>query len=335
MRNSLDALREGTHPLSPMARAAVSFTPHRRGKRHQGSDQFHTDCNLLRDDGLADNGTLPFACRSHHRPGRHGTRSAHVHRDGGRGHADRMPAGRHPEIFCLQRRIRVSIAGDRPGARRHRPGAPDRAAEPDAFIARPAHSGLHHGHPCAEQPAELRSAALCDHDALCLPFVDSDLCGAAPRSALVERTPAPAAAGRCAPRSRPPQCQQHQRLLPEEATFRDATRIEQILTASGASPSNDHIVDETMHCFDQAAALRQCSAELDRLGAGPLADAAIAARTALAQRDGNEMLTAARTLREAAAQHDVCADPACAALVLASVVATAQPASRSIERKLP
>ena len=55
-----------------------------------------------------------------------------------------------------------------------------------------------------------------------------------------------------------------------------------------------------MHCFDQAAALRQCSAELDRLGAGPLADAAIAARTALAQRDGNEMLTAARTLREAA-----------------------------------
>ena len=130
--------------------------------------------------------------------------------------------------------------------------------------------------------------------------------------------------------------QQRQHLLPEEATFRDATRIEQILTASGVSPSNDHVLDEMMHCFDQAAALRQCNVELDRLGAGPLADAAIAARTTLAQRDSNEMLSAARTLHEAASQHDVCADPACAALVLASVVvATAQPASRSIERKLP
>ena len=58
--------------------------------------------------------------------------------------------------------------------------------------------------------------------------------------------------------------------------------------------------------------------------------------TLLAQRDGNDMLSAARTLREAAAQHDVCADPACAALVLASVVvATTQPPSRSVERKLP
>jgi uncharacterized membrane protein YccC len=128
----------------------------------------------------------------------------------------------------------------------------------------------------------------------------------------------------------------HQRLLPEESTFRDATRIEQILTASGVSPSNDHVVDKVMRCFDQAAILRQCNAELDRFGAGPLANAAIAARTALAQRDGNEMVSAAKALREAAAQHDVCADPACATLVLASVVfATAKPAPRSVERKLP
>jgi uncharacterized membrane protein YccC len=128
----------------------------------------------------------------------------------------------------------------------------------------------------------------------------------------------------------------HQRLLPEAATFRDATRIEQILTASGVSPSNDHIIDEMMRCFDQAAALRQCHAELDRLMPGPLADTADAARAVLARRDGAEMLAAAAGMREAALQHDVSADPACAALVLASVaLATAQPAPRSAERKLP
>jgi hypothetical protein len=68
------------------------------------------------------------------------------------------------------------------------------------------------GHSCAEQPAKLRSAALCDHGALCLPFVDLTLRWLYP--ALVERSPAPAAAGRCAA-ILGPIVQRHQRLLPE------------------------------------------------------------------------------------------------------------------------
>jgi len=134
----------------------------------------------------------------------------------------------------------------------------------------------------------------------------------------------------------PRHVQQHQRLLPEEAAFRDATRIEQILTASGPSPSNDHTVNEMMHCSDRAAALRQCQAELDRLVPGPLAGVAAAARKTLARRDGARILAAAEGLRQPGLQYGVSADPACAALVLASVAfATAPPAPRSIESKLP
>ena len=135
----------------------------------------------------------------------------------------------------------------------------------------------------------------------------------------------------------PRHVQRHQRLLPEEAAFRDATRIEQILAASsGASPAHDHVVDEMMHCSDQAAALRQCHAELDGLMHGPLADAAAAARKILARRDGAGILAAAGRLRQAGLQYGVSAEGACAALVLASLtLTTAPPAPRSIGSKLP
>jgi len=91
-----------------------------------------------------------------------------------------------------------------------------------------------------------------------------------------------------------------------------------------------------MHCSDRAAALRQCQAELDRLVPGPLAGAAAAARKTLARRDGARILAAAEGLRQPGLQYGVSADPACAALVLASIAfATAPPAPRSIESKLP
>jgi hypothetical protein len=113
----------------------------------------------------------------------------------------------------------------------------------------------------------------------------------------------------------------HPHLAPEEATFRDATRIERIVTAaSGASPSHGQVVDEAMYCFDQAVTLRRCNAELDRLETGPLAGRASAARRALAQRDRRVMLTAAEALRKAAAQHGLTTDSACAALALAGVI---------------
>jgi uncharacterized membrane protein YccC len=128
----------------------------------------------------------------------------------------------------------------------------------------------------------------------------------------------------------------HPHAPPEEAAFHDATRIERIVTASGASPSYGQLVDEAMCCFDRAATLRQGHAELDRLATGPLEGAAYTARGALAQRDRGVILTAAEALREAAAQHGLTADSACAALALASVVfAPAQSAPRSANREQP
>jgi uncharacterized membrane protein YccC len=130
--------------------------------------------------------------------------------------------------------------------------------------------------------------------------------------------------------------QPHPHATPEEAAFHDATRIERIVTASGASPFYDQVVDEAMCCFDRAATLRQGHAELDRLATGPLAGAAHTARRALAQRDRSMILAAAAALRKAAAQHGLTADSTCAALALASVVfAPAQSAPRSADRGQP
>lgn len=107
-------------------------------------------------------------------------------------------------------------------------------------------------------------------------------------------------------------------LAPEEAAFRDAARIEQILTSNGPSAIDDQIADEAMRCFDQAEALRRCSAELDLMGQGPLAEAAQAAREALARQNGGAILAAAAALRQAAARSNMPASAAIAVLVAAS-----------------
>ena len=128
--------------------------------------------------------------------------------------------------------------------------------------------------------------------------------------------------------------QRHPHIAPEEATFRDATRIERIVAASDASPSYAHAVDEALCCFERGATLRRCNAELERLATGPLADAVLTARRALARRGRRAILTAADALREAAAQHGLTADSACSALVLASVAfAPAQSVPRSAGRE--
>jgi uncharacterized membrane protein YccC len=133
---------------------------------------------------------------------------------------------------------------------------------------------------------------------------------------------------------RDPDIQRHPHVALEEATFRDATRIERIVAASGAS--HGEAVDKAMCWFDQAAALRQCNAELDRLETGPLAGAASAARWALAQRDRHMMLTAAEALRKAAARLGLTADSACAAVALAGVICgPAQSAPQSADWNQP
>jgi uncharacterized membrane protein YccC len=123
-------------------------------------------------------------------------------------------------------------------------------------------------------------------------------------------------------------------LAPEEATFRYATRIDQIVAASGGITDSRASVDEAMRCFDRNVAFRQCRAELDRFAYGPLAEAADAAQAALARRDPGAILAAAETVREIAAQNQVSADPVCAVLVLASVLLR-QTGHAPIEEKQP
>ncbi|WP_448042682.1 FUSC family protein [Bradyrhizobium liaoningense] len=109
-------------------------------------------------------------------------------------------------------------------------------------------------------------------------------------------------------------------LAPEEAAFRDAGRVEQILSANGASALNGDIAAKAMRCFDQAESLRRCRAELERLTQGPLARLVQDARDALAKRDGAAILAAAGALSKAASQNNLSANSAIAALIPASTI---------------
>jgi uncharacterized membrane protein YccC len=126
--------------------------------------------------------------------------------------------------------------------------------------------------------------------------------------------------------------QRRPHLAPEEAMFLDASRIDQIAAVSGNMPSDGSLIDRVMRCFDQAAALRWCRAELDMLAGGPLAEEVRAARTSLTQRNTDAMLTSAEALREAASPRDEHAASACAALVLASVAFGPAQSAPSIEK---
>ncbi|APG13105.1 hypothetical protein BKD09_32645 [Bradyrhizobium japonicum] len=109
-------------------------------------------------------------------------------------------------------------------------------------------------------------------------------------------------------------------LAPEEAAFRDAARIEQILTTNGATAPPPRVVAEALRCFDEAVVLRRCHAELDRLAETSLDEAVHAARAALTLRDRGAILTAAEALRQTAARSNLSVDPVLAALVPASIV---------------
>jgi uncharacterized membrane protein YccC len=115
---------------------------------------------------------------------------------------------------------------------------------------------------------------------------------------------------------------QNQELAPEEAMFRDAGRIVEILVAGGSTPEHHAAVEEAMAAFDQAAALRLGRLELDRLMQGPLRTEVRAAHAALGGRDPASMIAAAQALWEAASLRDVSVAGASAALVLASLAFT-------------
>jgi hypothetical protein len=113
--------------------------------------------------------------------------------------------------------------------------------------------------------------------------------------------------------------QRRQDLAPEEAMFRDAGRVAQILAAGSNVPQHRPAMEEAMAIFDQAATLRLCEVELDRLAEGPLRTEIGAAYTSLVRRDPRAIVASAHALNEAASIRDVSVAGAGAALVLASV----------------
>jgi hypothetical protein len=105
---------------------------------------------------------------------------------------------------------------------------------------------------------------------------------------------------------------------PEEATFRDASRIGQFLAAGGARDSR--ALAEMLSCFDQSAMVRLCNAKLTQLVEGPLATLADEARAAIGKRDTPTLRTIAHRLRETAPQKDSIEADVAACLVLTGKV---------------
>lgn len=110
------------------------------------------------------------------------------------------------------------------------------------------------------------------------------------------------------------------RYAPEEAMFRDAVRVGQIVAAAGADLQHRISIEEALSYFDQAAAIRLSDAKLTQLADGPLANLAAEARTALIDRDTQHVRASARSLREAAPGDEYLAIEASAALLLAGAV---------------
>jgi uncharacterized membrane protein YccC len=89
------------------------------------------------------------------------------------------------------------------------------------------------------------------------------------------------------------------RLAPEEAAFREATRFEQFLSAGGAKDGNALAV--MFSSFDGAAVARSCDAKLMQFVDGPLAPLAEQVRAAIAGRDASFLRVAARAFGDKAA----------------------------------
>jgi uncharacterized membrane protein YccC len=105
---------------------------------------------------------------------------------------------------------------------------------------------------------------------------------------------------------------------PEEATFRDASRIGQFLAFGGAQ--DPRAFEEMLSCFDQSAMLRICDAKLMQLADGPLAPLADEARAAIVKRDTPTLRTIAHRLRETAPEKDSIEADVAAYLVLTSKI---------------
>src|SRR5262249_15829449 len=104
---------------------------------------------------------------------------------------------------------------------------------------------------------------------------------------------------------------------PEEATFRDASRIGQFLAVGGAQ--DGRALAEMLSWFDQSAMVRLCEAKLMQLADGPLATLADDARAAIVNRDTPTLRTIA--LQETAPQKDSIEADVGACVILTSNIA--------------
>jgi uncharacterized membrane protein YccC len=107
----------------------------------------------------------------------------------------------------------------------------------------------------------------------------------------------------------------------EEATFRDASRIEQFLAAGGAK--DNRALAEMLSCFDQSTTFRHCDAKLMQFADGPLAPLADEARAAIVNRDTPTLRAIAARFRERAPKKDSIEADVAACLVLTSDIVDA------------
>ena len=109
------------------------------------------------------------------------------------------------------------------------------------------------------------------------------------------------------------------RLAPEEAMFRDAARIGQIL-AGGASARDSAVLAEALSYFDRAAAIRLGRESVARLAETSLSHLAAEAEEALAAEDTQRLRDVGLTLKDAAGAGSALAEEISGELMLAAIV---------------
>ena len=115
------------------------------------------------------------------------------------------------------------------------------------------------------------------------------------------------------------------RLAPEEAMFRDAARIGQMIGPADDSPRHRAVLAEALSLFDQAASIRLTYASLGQLTESGLRQVAIGAQQALAARDTRRIRAMARDLQDAAPGEGAAVRATCGALLLAVAMIDAAP----------
>jgi hypothetical protein len=124
------------------------------------------------------------------------------------------------------------------------------------------------------------------------------------------------------------------RLAPEEAMFRDATRIAQI-PPGGTSLQDNAVSAELLSYFDRAAGIQLCRIALARLAGTNLSHRAAEAETALAAQDTQRLRDVALSLKDTAGAEttlveEISGELATAASVIDAAAQTAAPAKESL-----